>query len=151
MGWKSPPLGIMLCMTLHGIGTPSNGRWPKRALGAAPKRDRSTAYLRRKGTVIGRHRVRRLMTKMGREAIYKRPRTSQPNPQLPVYPYLLRKMQIDRPNQVPLSSPQAATAGQRVCRYHFCTGAERVLVSGRHYGLGRAQSPELAAVKHDAR
>ena len=58
------------------------------------------AYLRREGTVIGRHRVRRLMAKMGLEAIYKRPRTSQPHPLHPVYPYLLRKMQIDRPNQV---------------------------------------------------
>ena len=59
-----------------------------------------TAYLRREGIVVGRHRVRRLMAKMGLEAIYKRPRTSQPHPQHPVYPYLLRKMQIDRPNQV---------------------------------------------------
>ena len=58
------------------------------------------AYLRREGTVIGRHRVRRLMAKMGLEATYKRPRTSRPHPQHPVYPYLLRKMQIDRPNQV---------------------------------------------------
>ena len=40
------------------------------------------------------------MAKMGLEAIYKRPRTSQPHPQHPVYPYPLRKMQIDRPNQV---------------------------------------------------
>jgi len=58
------------------------------------------AYLRREGTIVGRHRVRRLMAKMGLEAIYKRPRTSQPHPQHPVFPYLLRKMQIDRPNQV---------------------------------------------------
>ncbi|MDE4147191.1 IS3 family transposase [Phaeobacter gallaeciensis] len=58
------------------------------------------AYLRREGTVVGRHRVRRLMAKMGLEAIYKRPRTSQRHPQHSVYPYLLRKMQIDRPNQV---------------------------------------------------
>jgi putative transposase len=58
------------------------------------------AYLRREGIVIGRHRVRRLMAKMGLEAIYKRPRTSKPHPQHPVYPYLLRKRQIDRPNQV---------------------------------------------------
>lgn len=57
------------------------------------------AYLRREGTVVGRHRVRRLMAKMGLEAIYKRPRTSQPHPQHPVFPYLLRKMQINRPNQ----------------------------------------------------
>ena len=58
------------------------------------------AYLRREGVVVGRHRVRRLMARMGLEAIYKRPRTSQPHPQHPVFPYLLRKMQIDRPNQV---------------------------------------------------
>ena len=58
------------------------------------------AYLRREGTIAGRHRVRRLMARMGLEAIYKRPRTSQPHLQHPVYPYLLRKLQIDRPNQV---------------------------------------------------
>lgn len=58
------------------------------------------AYLRREGVVVGRHRVRRLMAKMGLEAIYRRPRTSQPHPQHLVYPYLLRKMVIDRPNQV---------------------------------------------------
>lgn len=58
------------------------------------------AYLRREDIVVGRHRVWRLMAKMGLEAIYKRPRTSQPHPQHLVYTYLLRKMQINRPNQV---------------------------------------------------
>lgn len=58
------------------------------------------AYLRRESTVVGRHRVRRLMAKMGLEAIYKRPQTSQPHPQHPAFPYLLRKMQIVRPNQI---------------------------------------------------
>jgi putative transposase len=58
------------------------------------------AYLRRDDVVAGRHRVRRLMAKMGLEAIYKRPGTSRPHPQHPVYAYLLRNMQIDRPNQV---------------------------------------------------
>jgi len=58
------------------------------------------AYLRREEGVIGRHRVRRLIAKMRLGAIYKRPRTSQPHPQHPVFPYLLRKIQIDRPNQV---------------------------------------------------
>jgi putative transposase len=58
------------------------------------------AYLRREGAVVGRHRVRRLMARMGLEAIYKRPRTSQPHPQHPVFPYLLRKMVIERANQV---------------------------------------------------
>ena len=59
-----------------------------------------SAWLRREGTIVGRHRVRRLMAKMGLEVVYKRPRPSQPHPQHPVWPYLLRKMVIDRPNQV---------------------------------------------------
>jgi putative transposase len=57
------------------------------------------AYLRRDGIVVGRHRVRRLMAKMGLEAIYKRPRTSHPHPQHKVYPYLLRGMTICRLNK----------------------------------------------------
>ena len=58
------------------------------------------AYLRRNGIAVGRHRVRRLMRILGLEAIYTRPRTSQPHPAHPVYPYLLKGMTIDRPNQV---------------------------------------------------
>ncbi|WP_082837291.1 IS3 family transposase [Labrenzia sp. OB1] len=58
------------------------------------------AYLRREGVIAGRHRVRRLMAKMGLEAICKQPRTSRPHPQHKVYPYLLRGMTINRPNQV---------------------------------------------------
>ena len=66
------------------------------------------AYLRREGTIVGRHRDRRLMAKMGLKAIYNRPRTSQPHPQHPVFPYLLRKMVIDRSNQVLLSGSCSA-------------------------------------------
>jgi putative transposase len=59
-----------------------------------------TAYLRRDEVIVGRHRVRRLMRVMGLEAVYSRPRTSQPNPAYPIYPYLLKGLAIDRPNQV---------------------------------------------------
>lgn len=58
------------------------------------------AWLRREGTVVGRHRVRRLMRMMGLEAIYRRPRTTTPHPAHPVYPYLLNGLKIERPNRV---------------------------------------------------
>ena len=57
-------------------------------------------YLRRQGHAVGRERVRRLMAKMGLAAIYQRPRTTIPHPAHRIYPYLLREMVIDRPNQV---------------------------------------------------
>ena len=57
-------------------------------------------HLRRQGVSIGRRRVRRLMTNIGLSPIYQRPRTSDPHPQHRIYPYLLRHMAIERPNQV---------------------------------------------------
>ena len=57
-------------------------------------------HLRRDGHKVGRKRVRRLMTTMGLAPIYQRPRTTVPNPEHQVWPYLLRGMVIDRPNQV---------------------------------------------------
>ncbi len=57
-------------------------------------------HLRRDGHVVGRKRVRRLMVVMGLVPIYQRPRTTVPNSEHRVWPYLLRGMVIDRPNQV---------------------------------------------------
>ena len=57
-------------------------------------------HLRREGYTVGRKRVRRLMAKMGLAAIYQRPRTTVPHPEHRVYPYLLRNLVIDRPDQV---------------------------------------------------
>lgn len=56
--------------------------------------------LRRDGHEVGRKRVRRLMAIMGLAPIYQRPRTTVPNPAHRIWPYLLRGMAIDRPNQV---------------------------------------------------
>ena len=56
--------------------------------------------LNNRGFSVGRGRVRRLMLKMGLEAIYRKPRTSIPKPGNHIYPYLLKDLQIDRPNQV---------------------------------------------------
>ena len=58
------------------------------------------AYLARDGVRVGRHRVRRLMRLMGLEAVYRRPRTTTPHPAHSIYPYLLNRLRIDRPNQV---------------------------------------------------
>ncbi|MBT6585320.1 MAG: IS3 family transposase [Gammaproteobacteria bacterium] len=58
------------------------------------------AYLPQSGFSAGRHRVRRLMGIMGLQAIYKGPNTSKKHPQHRIYPYLLRKLAITRPNQV---------------------------------------------------
>jgi putative transposase len=56
--------------------------------------------LRQEGTVAGRKRIGRLMAKMGVEAIYRKPNTSQKAPGHKIYPYLLRNLAIGRPNQV---------------------------------------------------
>jgi putative transposase len=57
-------------------------------------------HLRRHGHAIGRKRVRRLMARMGLAAVYQRPKTTVRHPQHRVWPYLLRGLVVDRPDQV---------------------------------------------------
>jgi putative transposase len=52
------------------------------------------------GSQIGRRHVTTLMRKMGLETVYRRPNTSKPAPGHKIYPYLLRGLTIDHPNQV---------------------------------------------------
>src|SRR3974390_1151481 len=52
------------------------------------------------GCKIGRRHVKTLMKRMGIEALYRRPRTTKPEPGHKIYPYLLRGMEVTRPNQV---------------------------------------------------
>src|SRR4030081_480715 len=52
------------------------------------------------GSKIGRRHVKTLMQRMGVEALYRRPRTTKPEPGHKIYLYLLRGMKITRPNQV---------------------------------------------------
>jgi putative transposase len=61
---------------------------------------RMTAQLRRDGWTVNPKRVRRLMRLMNLEAVYAKPRLSARNPEHHVFPYLLRDLKIDRPNQV---------------------------------------------------
>jgi putative transposase len=61
---------------------------------------RLTAMLRAEGYAINRKRVRRLMRQMGIAALGPKPRLSKPAPDHKIFPYLLRGLAIDRPNQV---------------------------------------------------
>jgi putative transposase len=61
---------------------------------------RFAEWLKRKGFKVSRRRVRTLMKLMGKEAIYRKPRTTKPAPGHKIYPYLLRGLPITRPNQV---------------------------------------------------
>jgi putative transposase len=68
-------------------------------------------FLDREGLAVGRRHVATLMKRMGIEAIYRRPNTSKPAPGHKIYPYLLRGVKVDRPNQVwamDISVPQQA-------------------------------------------
>mgnify|MGYP003390517865 FL=1 len=52
------------------------------------------------GSKVGRRHVKTLMRRMGIEALYRKPRTTKPEPGHKIYPYLLRGLEITRPNQV---------------------------------------------------
>jgi putative transposase len=69
-------------------------RWP--FLGSR----RMTAMLRAEGQAVNRKRVQRLMRRMGIVALGPKPRTTKPAPGHTIFPYLLRDMTIERPNQV---------------------------------------------------
>lgn len=57
-------------------------------------------HFRRLGKKVNRKRIQRLMRLMGIEAVYPKPHTSRPHPEHHVYPYLLRGLSVERPNQV---------------------------------------------------
>ena len=61
---------------------------------------RMTAWLRSKGHVVNPKRVSRLMKLMGLQAVYPSPKTSAPRVEDKKYPYLLRGLDINRPDQV---------------------------------------------------
>lgn len=57
-------------------------------------------HLYRQGYEVGRRRVRRLMRLLGIEAVYQKPRTSDPHPGHRIYPYRLKGLTITHPNHV---------------------------------------------------
>jgi putative transposase len=54
----------------------------------------------REGIAVGRKHVATLMRRMGIEALYRKANTSRRHPAHPVYPYLLRELEITQPNHV---------------------------------------------------
>jgi len=68
------------------------------------------------GCKIGRRHVKTLMRRMGIEALYRRPRTTKPEPGHKIYPYLLHGIEITRPCER-LSGPAYR---RRKRLYHPC-------------------------------
>jgi putative transposase len=89
------------------------------------------------GYTVGRKRIRRLMAKMGLAAVYQRPRTTVPHPEHRKWPYLLRGVVIDRPDQV-------------WCADITYTDAAGLSLPRRGHGLGEPARAGLAAVQQFA-
>jgi putative transposase len=87
VGVKKADLDLMRLMDEQYLKTPFYG---SRSM---------TLYLKRQGYPVNRKRIQRLMRRMGLEAIYPKPRTSRKHPGHRIYPYLLRDLCIERPNQ----------------------------------------------------
>ena len=99
---------------------------------------RIVAWLKTQGYQVNRKRVQRLMRTMGLEAIYRRPRTSQPVPGHKVYRYLLRGVEINRVNQawtadityIPMAQWLPLCGGYHGLVQQVCTILARVQHSG---------------------
>src|ERR1700716_4351344 len=75
------------------------------------------------GSKVGRRHVKTLMNRMGIEALYRRPRTTKPEPGHKIYPYLLRGLAIERANHVwamdiTYSAPRPEKSGERMFGMH---------------------------------
>ena len=82
---------LALCLLLDKLHT----KYPW--MGARSLRDQVN---RRVDYTVNRKRIQRLMRKMGIHAVYAKPRTSIPGKGHKIYPYLLRNLDINRPNHV---------------------------------------------------
>ena len=81
-------LALMRILDRWHLEYPFAGSWMRRDM------------LRLAGHPIGRKHVATLMRKMGIEALYRKANTSRRHPAHRIYPYLLRGLAIERPNQV---------------------------------------------------
>ena len=95
-----------------------------------------TWHLRNEGHLVNEKRVRRLMRLMRLAPIYQRPNTSRPAKGHKTYPYLLRDLRVDRPDQ------------DRSRRHHLPADATRLPLPDRGHGLGHEEGPGLAPLEH---
>ena len=89
-------------------------------------------FLNQEGFGVGRKHTATLMRKMGIEALYRRPRTTRPGPGHKVYPYLLKGMTVDRPNQVwatDISYIPMARGSVYLCEGHRLVHAKGAVVA----------------------
>jgi hypothetical protein len=96
---------------------------------------RMAKMLKEEGFAINRKRVQRLMRKMGIAALGPKPRTTRPQPGHKIFPYLLRNLTIDRPNQVWAADITYIPIG-------------RGFLYRRDHRLGVARGAGVAAVQH---
>ena len=95
--------------------------------------------LRRQGFRVNRKRIRRLMRKMDLVAVAPAPDTSRRHPRHAVYPYLLRDLNITKPNQVWCADVELHPDGAWL------------FISGGHHGLELATGIVVAAIEHHGR
>jgi putative transposase len=84
-------------------------------------------WLWEEGHDINRKRVQRLMRQMGIMALYPKAGTSRPGKGHKIYPYLLKGLEINRPNQV--------WATDITNRHYIYPHGQRLCLSGRYHGL----------------
>lgn len=88
------------------------------------------------GTTVNRKRMKRIMRVMGLESVAPKPDTSEPHPEHPVFPHLLRNLSICRPE---------SGLGRR---HHVHSDCPRLLLLGGHHRLVQPPRARVAAVQH---
>ena len=93
--------------------------------------------LKLEGMAVGCKHIGTLMAKRGLGAIYRKRNTSAPHPAHPIYPYLLRNLTVDRPNQVRFGAA-AAKSRSSTLEAMLCSG-RRLISVGFRRGLACAR------------
>jgi len=119
-----------------------------------------TWHLRNEGHVVNEKRIRRLMRLMGLMPIYQKPNTSKAAKGHKTYPYLLRGLRVNRPNQVWGETISAIGPRTMVERHHLSAHATRVPLAivlgpmadkgspGGDYGLAHPQGAGMAHLQY---